>query len=108
MLCGAPQDLDTSHLIVVKHRGQRRREGRVWGAPRKELGNKEGKQKSRALTAPWTEVGKSYVTLLKTSLPKQPLFESWRDLCLHSLWKSFSDPLRSWDCDLIIVNASAK
>jgi len=64
------------------------------GVTRKELGNKEGKQKSRALTVPWTGAGKSSIILLKTSLPKKPLFESWHDLCLDLLWKSFSNHLR--------------
>lgn len=78
------------------------------GVTRKELGNKGGKQKSRALTVTWTEAGKSYIILSKTSLPEKPLFECWHDLCLYLQWKSFSNPLRSWDCDLIIVNSTAK
>lgn len=40
------------------------------GVTRKEPGNKEGKQNSRALTVPWTEAGKSCIILSKTSLPK--------------------------------------
>lgn len=44
--------------------------GHGMGVTRKELGNKEGKQNSRALTVPWTEAGKSYIILWKTSLPK--------------------------------------
>ena len=113
VLCGAPWKLDTlSLLIVVKPRGQRRRgvpcmKHGVW-VTRKELRNKEGKQKSRALTVTWTEAGKSYIILSKTSLPKKPLFESWHDLCLYLLWKSFSHHLRSWDCDLIIVSSTAE
>lgn len=78
------------------------------GVTRKELGNKGGKQKSRALTVTWTEAGKSYIILLKTGLPKKPLFESWHDSRLYLLWKSFSNHLRSWDHDLIIVSSTAK
>lgn len=77
------------------------------GATRKEPGNKEGKQKSRALTVTWTQAGKSYIILLKTRHPKKPLFESWNDLCLYLLWKSFSNRLRSWDHDIITVNSTA-
>lgn len=97
---------------MVKRRGQRRRgvpsmEHGV-GVTRKELGNKGGKQKSRALTVTWTEAGKSYIILLKTGLPKKPLFESWHDSRLYLLWKSFSNHLRSWDHDLIFVSSTAK
>lgn len=53
------------------------------GAARRELGNKEGKQNSSTLTVLWTEPGKSYIILLKSSLPKKPLFESWHDLYLY-------------------------
>lgn len=85
--------------MMVKPRGQRRRgvqcAERGVGVTRKELGNKEGKQKSRALTVTWTEAGKSYIILSKTSLPKKPLFEFWQDLCLYLLWKRFSNNLRS-------------
>lgn len=73
------------------------------GVTRKELGNKEGKQKSRTLTVPWTEAGKSYIIFSKTGLRKEPLFESWHDLCLCLLCESFSNHLRLWDCDFIVL-----
>lgn len=76
------------------------------GVPRKELGNKEGKQKPRALTVPWTGAGKSSIIPWKTGLPKEPLFESWQDLCPCFLWKSFPNYLRSQGWDLIPVNPS--
>lgn len=65
--------------------------------PRKELGNKEGKQKCRAVTEPWTGAGKSSIILGKIGLPKEPLSESWQDLC--SLWKSCPDYPGSWGWD---------
>lgn len=85
---------------MVRSRGQQRRGAQgTWstevGAARKELGNKEGKQNSSTLTVPWTKPGKSYIILLKSSLPKKPLFESWHDLCLYLVWKSLSNHLRS-------------
>lgn len=54
-----------------------RARSRGWHFQEKSSENKEGKQKGRAVTVPWTGAGKSSIILWKIGLPKEPLFESW-------------------------------